>query len=144
MKDLYLVAHVAGTQVAICTSEVESVVSIGEVVPIPAAPRRVAGMFALRSRVVTLIDAGWMVSGERLAAAEGGTAIVAEIGGHVYGFVAEAVEDVVTIAPEQIREAGGISAGWSGFAAGVATMEERTLLVVKLENFISAPRQLAA
>ena len=144
MRDLYLVAHIAGTQVAICTQEVESVVSVGEVVPIPAAPRRVAGMFALRSRVVTLIDPTWMVSGKHSRAEEGATAIVAEVGGHVYGFVAEAVEDVVTIPTDWIREAGGIASGWSDLAVGVATMEDRTLLVVHLENFITAPRRLAA
>ena len=144
MMNLYLVAHIAGTQVAISTGEVESVVSIGEIVPIPAAPKRVAGMFALRSRVVTLIDAGWMVSGVRTPAAEDATAIVAEIGGHVYGFLTDTVEDVVTVATDQIRETGGIAQGWNGFATGVARMEERTLLVVRLENFITAPRRLAA
>lgn len=144
MNDLYLVARIAGTDVAIATHEVESVVSVGEIVPVPAAPKRIAGLFALRSRVVTLIDASWIAAGSRSDIKPGATAIVSLIGGHIYGFLADKVEDVLTIDPGLIRPAGGMSDGWSEVATGVATLEQRALLVVSLEKFVIAPARLAA
>ncbi|WP_420605659.1 chemotaxis protein CheW [Novosphingopyxis sp.] len=144
MNNLYLVARIAGTDVAIPTREVESVVSVGEIVPVPAAAKRIAGLFALRSRVVTMIDGAWTVSGERTDIQPGAIAIVTAIGGHIYGFVAERVEDVLTIEPDRIMDAGGIALGWSDVATGVATMDERALLIVSLEHFINAPGRLAA
>lgn len=144
MKNLYLVARVAGTDIAIKTHEVESVVSVGEIIPVPAAPKRVAGLFALRSRVVTLIDAGWIATGQRNENGAGTTAIVSSIGGHIYGFLAEKVEDVLSIDPGLIIPPGGLSGGWSDVATGVATLEQRALLVVSLEKFIIAPARLAA
>ncbi len=144
MNDLYLVARIAGTDVAIPSREVESVVSVGEIVPVSAAPRRVAGLFALRSRVVTLIDGAWTVSGRRTEITPGTIAIVSIIGGHNYGFVAERVDDVLTIAPDHIRPPGSIATGWSDVATGVATLEERALLIVSLERFIAAPTRIAA
>ena len=144
MNNLYLVARIAGTDVAIPTREVESVVSVGEIVKVPAAPSRVAGLFALRSRVVTLIDGAWIVRGTRQPATPGATAIVSAIGGHIYGFVVDRVDDVLTIGPERIMASGGIAAGWSDVATGVATMEDRALLLVSLERFITAPSRQAA
>ncbi len=144
MNNLYLVASIAGTDVAIPTREVESVVSVGEIIPVPGAPNRIAGLFALRSRVVTLINGAWTVSGERAAIQPGATAIVSAIGGHIYGFVVERVEDVLMIEPDRIMDAGGISQGWSDVATGVATMEDRALLIVSLERFVTAPSRLAA
>ena len=144
MNDLYLVARIAGTDVAIPTREVESVVSVGEIVPVPAAPRRIAGLFALRSRVVTLIDGNWTIRGARTDIKPGATAIVSQIGGHIYGFVADRVDDVLTIAPDRIMDAGGVADGWGEVATGVATLDDRALLIVSLERFVAAPARLAA
>src|SRR3546814_9361938 len=56
MEKLYLVARIADTRVALRSRTIHSVVTVGQPVEVPAAPPHVAGLFALRSRVFTLID----------------------------------------------------------------------------------------
>ena len=48
MSDLFLIAHLAGRAVAIDSAQVESVVDIGEIVPVPRAGAQVRGLAALR------------------------------------------------------------------------------------------------
>ena len=55
-NNLFLIAYIAGRTVAIDSAEVDSVVDIGRITPVPYAYRDVAGLAALRSRVVTVID----------------------------------------------------------------------------------------
>ena len=57
-EQLFLIAHIAGRGVAIDSAQVESVVDIGAVTPTPRAAPHIRGLAALRSRVVTVIDAG--------------------------------------------------------------------------------------
>ena len=56
MSGLFLIAHLAGRAVAIDSAQVDSVVDIGTIVPVPRADAQVRGLAALRSRVVTEID----------------------------------------------------------------------------------------
>src|SRR3546814_1121755 len=56
MNGLFLIAEIGGRAVAISADQIESVVDIGVVTPIPLADARVRGLAALRSRVVTVID----------------------------------------------------------------------------------------
>jgi purine-binding chemotaxis protein CheW len=94
MGDLLLVAIIAGERVAICASEVESVVEIEAITPVPRGPAHLAGLAALRSRVVTVIDC--RVSLE-LGAGEAWSreAIVVEADGHPYALLVDTVEDVL-------------------------------------------------
>ncbi len=144
MNDLYLLARIAGSDVAIDTRQVESVVSAGETISVPAAPRQIAGLFALRSRVVTLIDCSWTVSGTTAPIEAGTNVVISSIGGHVYGFLAERVEDVVAIAPDRIGPPGGVAPGWADVVCGIATLDDRALLVISLEKFVHAPERIAA
>ena len=56
MSGLYLIAAIAGRLVAIDSNQVDSVVDIGEIIPVPLSSSEVRGLAALRSRVVTVID----------------------------------------------------------------------------------------
>ena len=51
MPQLFLIAQIAGRAVAIESGQVESVVDIGAVVPVPCADHQVRGLAALRGTV---------------------------------------------------------------------------------------------
>ena len=51
MDKLYLVARIADTRVALRSRAINSVVTVGTPVEVPAAPPHVAGLVALRSRI---------------------------------------------------------------------------------------------
>src|SRR3546814_6941560 len=56
MNGLFLIAEIGGRAVAISADQIESVVDIGVVTPIPLADARVRGLAAISSRVVTVIN----------------------------------------------------------------------------------------
>ena len=56
MDSLKLIARIAGQRIALTADAVESVVEIEAITPVPLAPPHVAGLAALRSRVLTVID----------------------------------------------------------------------------------------
>ena len=51
---LYLVFELGGQRVAIASEIVDSVVHVTDIVPVPLAPPHIAGLAALRSRVITV------------------------------------------------------------------------------------------
>ena len=56
MSELLLVVVIAGERVALPAAAVESVVELDTLIPVPRAAPHVAGLSALRSRVLTVID----------------------------------------------------------------------------------------
>ena len=56
MEALKLIARIADQQVAISADTVESVVEVEAITPVPLAAPHIAGLAALRSRVLTIID----------------------------------------------------------------------------------------
>ena len=96
MAELLLIVRLAGERVAFPAAEVESVVEIEGLTPVPRAAGHVAGLSALRSRVLTVIDC--------LASLEFGCSARAQpkrssvVDGHPYALLVEEVEDVVEAA----------------------------------------------
>jgi purine-binding chemotaxis protein CheW len=138
MADLLLVAVIAGERVAIAASDVESVVEIEAITPVPRAPVHVAGLAALRSRVLTVIDCRTSLELE----AGGGAsreAIVVEADGHAYALLVDAVEDVFEYAGtvEPIRTA--ISAGWERAARGTVDTQAGLMLLVDTQALLAGP-----
>ncbi|MDB5694749.1 MAG: chemotaxis protein CheW [Sphingomonas bacterium] len=127
---LFLIAHVAGCPIAVPAIQVDSVVDLGEIVPVPGSERSVRGLAALRSRVVTVIDTGVALG---LASTDLATrrAIITHADGHYYAVLVDALEDV---APFPRQPLGGVSLrhGWA--TAGVALIERdgEPVLVIDL------------
>ena len=56
MNELLLIVSIAGSRVALPAAAVESVVELDALISVPRAPDHLAGLSALRSRVLTVID----------------------------------------------------------------------------------------
>src|SRR5689334_18908704 len=56
VKELLLVVTIAGERVALPAAAVESVVELDTLIPVPRAAPHIAGLSALRSRVLTVVD----------------------------------------------------------------------------------------
>ncbi|WP_114951416.1 chemotaxis protein CheW [Sphingosinicella terrae] len=141
---LLLIVRLAGRRVALPAAEVEGVVELDGITPTPKAAAHVAGLSALRSRVLTVIDG--------LAALEFGRspvdglaeAIVVISGGHPYALLVEAVEDVVEINRAATPVRGRVGAGWDRVAAGMVEVEGSLLLLVDPHLLIAGPTAQAA
>jgi purine-binding chemotaxis protein CheW len=134
---LYLIADLAGSRVAIESSQVESVVHVPDIVPVPKCDPSIAGIFALRSRVLTLIDTQFHITGMQQMVQKGTLAVVTEIAGHQYGLLVDKVHDVVPIAVEQADSNIRPPAVWSRYVDHIATHEGELVMILNTDTLVS-------
>jgi purine-binding chemotaxis protein CheW len=144
MESLYLIAHLNGCCVGIDSSAVESIVHVQDVVPVPKCDLSIAGLFALRSRVLTLIDTQYLVTGMKQQAEKGALAVVVEIAGHQYGLLVDKVEDVVSIRASQIEDRVKPAAEWTSFVKQIASVEGRLVMILEPSSLVAGQTSLAA
>jgi purine-binding chemotaxis protein CheW len=116
MTNLVLVATVGGEQVAIDAADVEAVVDLWQIVRVPLSPDHIIGVAAVRSRVLTVVDAAAAV-GLR-AKATGNRAIVIDTGGHRYALRVDAIAEVVSPIGDVLNFDGPVGDHWNGVAKG--------------------------
>ncbi|HEX6218110.1 MAG TPA: chemotaxis protein CheW, partial [Sphingomicrobium sp.] len=105
---LLLIVTIAGQRVALPADAVESVVELDTLIHVPRAQPHVAGLSALRSRVLTVIDCRRSLEMGDSDCSEGiREAAVVELDGHHYALIVDVVEDVVEAlsAPNPVRAA---------------------------------------
>jgi len=144
MAELVLIVRMADRRVAFPASEVEAVVELEGITPAPRAAAHVAGLSALRSRVLTVIDG--MASLELGKTEDRGLieAIVVNSGGHPYAVLVDEVEDVVEAegAPAAVRAPIGL--GWDRVATRMVDAQGDLLLLVDPHLVITGPVAQAA
>ncbi|MCA1749023.1 MAG: chemotaxis protein CheW [Parasphingopyxis sp.] len=143
MHNLYLIAEADGTQFAIPASAVENVVRDMEIVPVPLAEPCVAGIAALRSRVVTVIDLMAAISDARAGNCAGKPVIVTRIDRHYYGFAVDRVRDIVEASEKPKRVAASMSEGWRKASTGFVETEIGAVIVVDPELLLDTPAKAA-
>lgn len=143
MDRLYLIATIAGQSVAIRAGMVDSVVDLGSVAPVPLAPRHVAGLAALRSKVLTVICCECAL-GLPETPRTGGRAVVVSLDGHHYGLLVGSIEDAREIAqdPQPIRAR--LEAGWARVALGMLDYEGESLLLIDPERIVAGSDEALA
>jgi purine-binding chemotaxis protein CheW len=144
MTDLLLIVRLAGRRVAFPSAEVEAVVELEGVTPAPGAAPHVAGLSALRSRVLTVIDGLASLGFGRAAARDLPEAIVVPSGGHTYALLVDAVEDVVEPSGAAAPVAAPIGPGWDRVALGMVEAGGDLLLLVDPHRLIAGPAAQAA
>jgi purine-binding chemotaxis protein CheW len=144
MDALYLIAHLNGSCVGIDSSAIESIVHVQDVVPVPRCDPSIAGLFALRSRVLTLIDTQYLVTGVRQIAEKGALAVVVEIAGHQYGLLVDKVEDVVSINASQFEDRVKPAAQWTSLVQQTASVDGRLVMILDPSSLVGGQTSLAA
>ena len=142
MSELLLIVRLAGERVALPAAEVEAVVEIEGVTPVPGAAAHVAGLSALRSRVVTLIDCARSVGS--LCGAVPRDAAVVVVDGHPYALLVDCVEDVVPATSELRPLPGSLESGWSRAVRGCIEAEGDLILFLDIPALIAGPIAEAA
>uniref|UniRef100_UPI0035CBC478 chemotaxis protein CheW n=1 Tax=uncultured Sphingomonas sp. TaxID=158754 RepID=UPI0035CBC478 len=140
---LFLIAQIAGRTVAIESHQVESVIDIGAIVPVPRADRQVRGLAALRSRVVTVIDTRAAL-GLEAGPVEATRAVITIVDGHHYAVLVDALDDVAPF--ELMPLSGGIvlDKGWLTIGQGVIERAGEPILAITLAGLIPRGVALAA
>ena len=144
MAELLLIVRLAGRRIAWPAAEVEGVVELEGITPAPRAAGHVAGLSALRSRVLTVIDGLASLEFGRARIGAMIEAIVVPSGGHTYALIVESVEDVVEAVRPPLPIRTPVGAGWDRVAIGMAEVGEDLLLLIDPHRIIAGPQAQAA
>ena len=145
MNELLLVVTIAGERIALPSAAVESVVELDALIPVPRAAPHVAGLSALRSRVLTVIDCMRALELGVTDCSDGiREAVVVELDGHHYALMVDTVEDVVEALSEPSPVRAAMGSGWERIAKGMVETENGPLLVVEVAALIGGIEAKAA
>ena len=144
MTDLLLQCLVAGRHAAIPASDVQSVIEIEEITPIPGTPDFILGLTALRSQALTVIDCSLALGLEKTVAEDDQRAAVVEVEGHLYALLVDAAYDVGEALSQPVAVPGGFGAGWQRAARGMVETESGPTLLIDTSSLIAGPMAEAA
>lgn len=141
--DLLVIVQIAARRCALRALDVKSVIEIAAVTPVPRAPEWIAGITALRSQALTVIDC-------RRAIGLGGgpedgdwptdhRAVVVADGGHAYALRVDGIEDITTAVGEAGCVPGGFGPQWSRIAVGMIETLAGPALLVDLPALLAGP-----
>ncbi len=139
MSELLVIIQIAGRRCALSAHDVKSVIEIGTVTPVPRTPDFIAGITALRSQTLTVIDCRRALG---LGAGEGQTddrSAVISRGGHSYALMVDAIEDITTATGEPGQVPGGFGPEWSRVATGMIETMTGPALLIDLAALIAGP-----
>jgi purine-binding chemotaxis protein CheW len=145
MSQLLLVVTIAGEKVALPASAVESVVELDTLISVPRAAPHVAGLSALRSRVLTVIDCMRSLELGTTDCSDGiREAAVVELDGHHYALIVDLVEDVIEALSEPTPIRAAMGTGWERASEGMVETEAGPLLLVDVASLIAGMEAKAA
>lgn len=145
MNDMLLLVMLAGRRAAMPAVLVNSVIELSEVTPVPRAASHVAGLAALRSRPLTVIDCA-----AALGIASGDAdwrrqrAVVVEHEGHLYGLLVDAADDIVAARDEPSPLGADPGAGWRTVAVGRVETEAGAVLLLDVGALIAGTNETLA
>lgn len=140
MTELLLVASIAGRRIAMRAADVHSVIELDSLTPVPRAPVHVAGLSALRSRVLTVIDCRTSLELARVPLDEGKPqAAVVEVEGHLYALLVDGVEDVVEARSGCTPLRTRLGGGWDRTALGMVEADNGPLLLLDVARVVAGP-----
>ena len=145
MSMLLLVVTIAGEQVALPADAVEAVVELDTLIPVPRAAPHVAGLSALRSRVLTVIDCMRSLDLGVTDCSDGiREAAVVELEGHHYALIVDLVEDVVEALSDPLPVRAAMGSGWERASQGMVETESGPLLLIDVAALIAGGEAKAA
>ncbi|MCY7270850.1 MAG: chemotaxis protein CheW [Sphingomonas bacterium] len=140
MSQLLLIVSIGGSRVAFPSAAIESVVELDTLIPVPRAAPHVAGLSALRSRVLTVIDTVRSLDLGDSDCSDGiREAAVVELDGHHYALIVDSVEDVIEAKSDPVPIRAAMGEGWERVALGMVETEDGPLLLVDVAGLIAGP-----
>ena len=119
--------------------KVQEIRGYEKVTPLPAAPAYLKGVVNLRGVIVPVIDLRVKFGVSNPTYDSLTVVVILRIATRVIGVVVDAVSDVIRLAPGEIKAAPHLgSLVDSSYLEGLATQDERMILLVDIEKFLSS------
>ena len=118
--------------------QVQEVLRVTEIAPVPGAPSYVLGIVNLRGNVVTVIDTRSRFGLPSDEITDSSRIVIIESGEEVIGILVDSVSEVVELRESEIELAPSVGTEESSrYIQGVATRSEDLLIVVDLNKLLS-------
>ena len=130
--------HLAGETYAVNVMQVQEVLRVAEITPVPGAPDYVLGIINLRGNVVTVIDARKRMGLPPPMLDDSSRIAIIEVHHQVVGILVDSVAEVVDLRPSEIDSAPNVgNEEASRYIQGVASRDGELLILLDLNKFLS-------
>jgi purine-binding chemotaxis protein CheW len=133
-----LVFTIDKEEYAVDIHKVQELRGYGAVTRIAAAPDYMKGVVNLRGIIVPILDMRIKFGVAVPAYNEFTVVVILSLGASVVGIVVDSVSDVATLLPDQIKPPPDVGAGARDYLLGLASVEERLLILVDIEKMIAS------
>jgi purine-binding chemotaxis protein CheW len=149
MDKSLLLVRIAGETAAIESANIQSVVELDGVTTVPCSPSHVAGLAALRSRAMTVIDCRRSLELPDDADDEGklraaGIAVVVELDEYLYALLVDRVEEVVPLEGDPVLLRTDLLPGWTRATLGMVETTAGPALLLDPNQLVAGPPRRAA
>ncbi len=118
--------------------QVQEVLRVSEIAPVPGAPMYVLGIINLRGNVVTVIDTRTRFGLSTAEIEDSSRIVIIESDKQVVGILVDSVAEVVELRSSEVDSAPNVGNEESSrYIQGVATKDENLLIVVDLNKLLT-------
>ncbi len=136
-----VLVQLAGQRIALPSLEVDAVIEIDKITPVPGAPAYIAGLTSLRSRALTVIDCARILGLNDYENDECQRAVVFNLEGHDYALLVELVEDVADATTEPVPIPGGAGEMWTKISEGLIETNVGPAMLIRTETLIESLKE---
>jgi purine-binding chemotaxis protein CheW len=118
--------------------QVQEVLRMTEIAPVPGAPHYVLGIINLRGNVVTVIDSRKRFGLPDKEPDDSTRIVIIEAGDHVVGILVDSVAEVVDLRASEIETAPNVGTDDSSkYIQGVSSQRQELLILVDVDKLLS-------
>jgi purine-binding chemotaxis protein CheW len=130
-----VVAELAKEEYGIPLMQVQEIIQPPEITRIPHMPEFVEGAINLRGKILPLVDLRKRFRLEKKEMADAARVIVVDIEGFSVGLVADAVADVIRLAPEAVDTILPVRARIDNeFISGIGKLDKRIIILLNIAH----------
>lgn len=134
----YVTFSLADEIYAIDVLQVQEVLKVTEIAPVPGVPQYILGIINLRGNVVTVIDARRRMGLEEREPDAASRIVIIDVDHQNVGILVDSVSEVVRISPDAIETAPEVGNDDSNrFIQGVTSTEDGLTILVDLNRLLS-------
>jgi purine-binding chemotaxis protein CheW len=134
----YVTFSLSDETYAIDVLQVQEVLKLPEIAPVPGVPDYILGIINLRGDVVTVIDARRRMSLPDREPDDASRIVIIDVDNQNVGILVDSVAEVVQIAPDAVARAPAVGNDQtSRFILGVTSTEEGLTILIDLNKLLS-------
>lgn len=143
--ETYILCELAGATYAVPSRLVQHIEMVEQITPVPNTPACVEGVVFSRGQVIPALNLRQCFGFERAAHDLRTRLIVIRDAGRTVGLIVDTAREFRAIPPDAVRPLPETFSGLSGtYLDGVATLGERIILMLKVDETLAIAEELAS